>query len=114
MCGTVADGICKVTRFRLSCRARDCQDLDCGLKGECEDGFCVCEAGYYGERCHLSLDCPGVLMLNDQCCFSGWVSAVDAFGEKSVQCCPQGQTVDATGACCDGVVDKYASVFCCY
>ena len=97
----------EVVGFR---RARDCEDLDCGEKGTCEDGFCVCEGGYHGERCHLSVDCPGVLMLNDQCCFSGWVSAVDSLGREDVQCCPKGHTVDAQGACCDGTVDRCVSV----
>jgi EGF-like domain len=95
-----------VSQLADACRTRDCEDLDCGLSGKCEDGLCVCDGSFYGKRCHLSVDCPGVLMLNNQCCFSGWVSTVDKHGEKDVKCCPVGNTVDAAGACCDGVVDK--------
>lgn len=87
------------------CRARDCSDLDCGLHGRCQDGFCACAVGFYGERCHLSSSCPGVLQPNGTCCYSGMLSTRDAHDRLSFGCCPPGSSLDARGACCDGIVD---------
>ena len=90
------------------CRRRDCADIDCGPHGTCEDGFCACEPGFSGERCHLSPSCAGFVTIDDVCCESGYASVVDGLGRSASGCCPVGSTVDRDGACCDGEVDACA------
>lgn len=89
------------------CRPRDCGDIDCGLHGRCVDGFCACDVGFYGERCHLSSGCPGVLQQDGSCCYSGLISTRDAEDNLSFECCAPGNSLDARGACCDGMVDGF-------
>eukprot|EP00892_Ulva_mutabilis_P009297 jgi/Ulvmu1/673/UM010_0045.1 len=86
-------------------KPRDCSDVDCGVHGRCKNGLCACEAGFYGERCHLSIGCPGVLQQDGSCCHSGIISTRDVEDKFSFECCAPGSSLDARGACCDGVVD---------
>ena len=52
-------------------------DLDCGPRGHCEAGGCVCNSGWHGERCHLQLCDPRCsnhgMCSNGTClCTNGW------------------------------------------
>ena len=78
----------------------------CTGRGECHanEDFCICDANYLGDFCHVSLGCNGVLDGNGECC-EGILLADGACckGESAVQdingvCCNSG-VVDACGVC---------------
>jgi hypothetical protein len=57
--------------------------IDCGSHGMCDNGACVCERGYAGERCNF-FDCNGNgLFVDEKCvCSVGWT------GRNCDQCSP--------------------------
>ena len=60
-----------------------CQGVTCSGRGECIDGDCVCDAGFFGEDCEVNIDdCNPDPCVNGQCfdglnsyeciCSTGW------------------------------------------
>lgn len=37
-----------------NCTASRCDLVDCQNGGVCEEGFCICETGFYGDNCDLA------------------------------------------------------------
>ena len=52
-------------------------DLECGARGHCEGGGCVCDQGWHGEHCDLQL-CDSRCSAHGMCsngtclCTNGW------------------------------------------
>ena len=60
-----------------------CQGISCSNRGQCIDGSCVCDSGFFGEDCEVNIDeCNPDPCVNGQCfdglnsyqcvCSSGW------------------------------------------
>ncbi len=40
-----------LTLVMTSCSKDECEDVSCGANGTCDNGVCICEAGYEGGSC---------------------------------------------------------------
>ena len=56
-----------------------CEGMDCGKRGICRNGVCMCKEGYFGEECEVKMKCKrdclfrGVCLSNGKCrCYSGF------------------------------------------
>jgi len=56
---------------------------DCGARGTCSNGACVCDPGYFGSRCQLS---SIVTPCSDFSCQNGGVCEVNADNEPMCDC----------------------------
>lgn len=76
-----------------------CNAMSCSSHGACKSGYCDCDDGYSGDRCHFYTECSGFVQADGTCCTSGYA---DRYGA----CCPLGALVDRDGVCCaSGIVD---------
>lgn len=79
-----------------------CLSLDCGENGNCTEGICVCDPGYYGENCHRSdscytrqLDCK-----HNGTCLDGQCECQnDYFGLECETLCANGSYENDTCVC---------------
>jgi hypothetical protein len=68
--------------------ANACSGVDCGAKGECLDGACVCDEGYHGDACELSCS-DGAK--------NGAEEGEDCGGPCATFCCPSGTEMTPNG-----------------
>ena len=69
--------VCCWERLTLTTLSAELCDLDCGPRGHCQAGHCVCQQGWEGDRCHLQLCDPRCtshgMCSNGTClCTNGW------------------------------------------
>jgi hypothetical protein len=57
-----------------------CRNVDCGVNGECEEGVCICDAGYEGDACETRINAKfeGTYSTTDACAGAGYSQTVSA------------------------------------
>ena len=113
-------GFCNMQKFQCECfqnfYGSDCSQTsscpDC-LNGQCRSGQCVCDPGFKGVNCDVSV-CPQACSHNGECvqgkcqCWPVWSSE-----DCSTCLCKQGKCVRSVCECSPGWEGKYCEVYVC-
>ena len=79
-----------------------CKDVDCGVGGTCEDGECVCDAGFSGDNCETEDKCisQNVQCENDGVCEDGECDCEPYYrGDFCEDYCENGRYRSSTREC---------------
>ncbi|NQV52461.1 MAG: hypothetical protein HQ500_04720 [Flavobacteriales bacterium] len=79
-----------------------CKDVECSNDGTCEDGTCVCLAGFSGDSCQIEDKCitDNVNCLNGGVCDDGKCDCEkDYFGPSCETFCEEGTYKKSSGEC---------------
>eukprot|EP00899_Mesostigma_viride_P008004 jgi/Mesvir1/17204/Mv07622-RA.1 len=107
-----------------------CRNQTCSDRGVCQDGVCVCNAGWSGLTCQRPAGCATEVSADGQCCPSVMdiqmrcCTSATAVRDSAGACCESGQldacgvcdgnavATDRSGACCPTVLDGNGA--CCF